>query len=82
MSLGTGMTEFISGYSPSTGVPTTGFNGNARSDYYITFGCGASYSFNEHYTAGLNYTYYQNFSNLPNYEFYRHSVSASLSARW
>ncbi len=82
VSLGTGMTEFISGYSPSTGVPTTGFNGNARSDYYITFGCGASYSFNEHYTAGLNYTYYQNFSNLPNYEFYRHSVSASLSARW
>lgn len=82
VSMGVGTTEFISGFSPSTGVPTDGFNGSARSDYYITLGCGVSYSFNEHYTASVSYTYYQNFSNLARFEFFRQSISASLSARW
>lgn len=82
VSLGAGMTDFLSGYSPATGVPTTGFNGRDRTDYYFTAGCGASYAINEHYSVSLSYSYYQNSSNLANYEFSRHSVSASLSARW
>jgi opacity protein-like surface antigen len=81
-SLGAGMTEFLSGFAPSTGAPTTGFNGEDRSDFYITAGCGAAYTINEHYTVSLSYTYFQNSSNLANFEFSRHSVSASISARW
>lgn len=81
-SLGVGITDFLSGYAPSTGAPTTGFNGVDRTDYYVTAGCGAGYTINEHYSVSIGYTYYQNFSSVANFEFSRHSFSASLSARW
>lgn len=80
--LGAGHTEFLSGYSPTLGVPVQGFNGQTRNDYYVTAGCGINYVINSHLTFGANYTYYRNWSDLSAFAFDRHSFGVTLSSRW
>lgn len=81
-SLGVGYTEFISGFAPGGAGPTQGFNGLDREDYYFSAGCGASYTFNSHFTLSASYSYYRNWSSLAAYAFDRHSIGLTLSTRW
>lgn len=80
--LGGGRTEYISGYGRGAPGITPGFNGDARTDHFITAGVGASYSVNSHLTLSTGYTCYRNWSSLPGYDFTRHSIDLTLSTRW
>ncbi|MEN9841124.1 MAG: hypothetical protein RL376_924, partial [Verrucomicrobiota bacterium] len=80
--LGAGQTEFISGYFEDSPTIITGFNGQDRTDRYVTAGVGADYTFKSHFTLSASYTYYQNWSNLSAFVFQRHSIGLTLSTRW
>ena len=80
--VGVGQTEFLSGFGKGATAPTQGFQGQDRTDHYLTAGVGANYTINNHVSVGANYSYYRNWSDLSSYAFERHSIGVSVSTRW
>jgi hypothetical protein len=80
--LGGGRTEYISGYGLNAPAVTPGFNGQDRTDHYLTAGVGSVYTVNSHLTVSTGYTYHRNWSTLSGFEFTRHSIDLTVSTRW
>lgn len=80
--IGAGRTEYLSGFGQNAPAVTPGFNGQDRTDHYITAGVGAIYTVNAHLTISTSYTYYTNWSTLSAFDFNRHSINLTVSTRW
>lgn len=68
--VGAGRTQFL------------GQAGARREDTYATANLGATYAFNKKFTGSLAYTYFNNWSTLALADYDRHTLTASLSARY